>query len=146
MKSMSYLAKHGVYVPHFEHLAPVLVQQDCRAVRFLVHAPKTKMDLQAELLQTECMRDDVRSGMWGTVETKSDDGLTKAVGGKSFVKFVEGGAGLRHWRPIDRLRRELRASRCGRPGCDSKWLVHSFNPKLGCMVGVCQRCRAETPS
>ena len=51
-QSVSHLATHGVYVPHFENLAPVLIQQDCRAVRFLVHTPKTKMDLQADLLST----------------------------------------------------------------------------------------------
>ena len=115
-----------------------------------MHAPKTKMDLQSELIQMEGMRDDVRRGLWDTVQTKSGDvaadGMTKAVGGKAFVRFVQFNTGLMKWRPIDRLRHQLKAKRCGRVGCDSRWLVHEYDPKRGCMVATCQQCRHVTPT
>ena len=109
------------------------------------------MDLQAELVQMECMREDVRSGLWDTVDTKSEDmaadGMTKALGGKAFVKSVQLNNGMMKWRPIDRVRfHQLKAQRCGRVGCGSRWLVHAFDPKRGCMVATCQECQHDTPT
>ena len=63
LKFLSYLAQHGAYIPHHEHLAPVLIQQDCKAAQFLVHTPKPRMDGQAELLQLVNLQEDVRDGL-----------------------------------------------------------------------------------
>ena len=150
LKFLSYLAVHGAYVPHFEHLAPVLIQQDCKATQFLVHTPKPRMDGQAELLQLANMQQDARDGIMDTQDTRSADMgadiLTKGLVGKNFVNGVAMNAHGRLWRPIDTERHMYRARKCRKPGCYSMWLVHEHDEQFDCMAGVCQRCGTRTLS
>ena len=150
LKLLSYFADGGVYVPHFENLSPVLVQQDCVAVQHFIHTTKTKVDGQAELLQFANIREDIRSGLWDSVDTRTDQSaanmMTKAVSGPELKLGVAWNAQGRPWRPIDRERAEFKASRCRK--CAAKWLVHAYCPRRQCMVGTCQNadCGAQTPS
>jgi hypothetical protein len=148
LKFLSYMAKHGVYVPHFEHYAPVIIQQDCQAVQFALHTPKPRMLLQAELLQIANMQQDCKDGLYDTQDTPSGDMasdiLTKGLAGAAFANGVALNAGSRQWRPIDRERENYRARKCRR--CYGEWLVHERDEQFRCMVGVCKRCGVRTMS
>jgi hypothetical protein len=108
LKLLSYFAKNGVDIPHFSQFAPMLIQQDCRAARFLLHNPKAVADAQAEPLCIYPMRQDTVDGVIGTFATKGGkggdmaaDGMSKALGGAEFKSFVSWNSGQQMWRPFD---------------------------------------------
>ena len=131
-------------------MAPVIIQQDCKATQFLVHTPKPRMDGQAELLQLVNLQEDVRDGLIDTQDTRSGDMsadiMTKGLVGKDFVNGVALNAHGKLWRPIDVERHNYRARRCRARDCHSLWLVHEYDDTFGCMVGICQKCGARTRS
>jgi hypothetical protein len=108
LKLLSYFAKNGVDIPHFSQFAPMLIQQDCRAARFLLHNPKAAADAAAEPLCIYPMRQDTIEGIIGTFATKGGkggdmaaDGMSKALAGAEFVSFVNWNSGRQMWRPFD---------------------------------------------
>jgi hypothetical protein len=148
LKLLSYFGEHGFFVPHFELLAPVILQQDCRSAQFMVHTPKSNYDAQADLLQMENVRQDTKQGLLRVIDSRSgemaSDLLTKATVGKDFSDGVKMSTGGMKWRPIDVEKAEYKAPKCRK--CYAEWLVHERDERVDCMVGVCQKCGARTQS
>ena len=137
-------------MPHFEELAPVYVQQDCKAAEQQVHNPKPGSDVRFAVLESENVVQDVRAGIMDTLTTPSKlngaGGGTRALVGADFLYYKDTGSGKRALRNVDRQKAELRPRQCRK--CKRKWLRHEFDQAEGRMCAVCMHadCRAVTRS